>query len=80
MKVFIGKTKNKIRFTAFLICAMVAFVCLCLLHETNQTDRGLNAAIRWKSDKQEFSYISVYLLVTILVPIFSPFFFNLIKK
>ncbi len=61
MKVFLGKTKNKIRFTAFLICAMVAFVCLCLLHETNQTDRGLNAAIRWKSDKQEFSYISVYI-------------------
>lgn len=61
MKVFQGKTKNKIRFTTFLICAIVAFVCLCLLHETNQKERDANAAIRWKSDKQDFSYISVYM-------------------
>ncbi len=61
MKVFSGKTKNKIRFTTFSLCMVVAFVCLCLLHETNQKERDSNAAIRWKSDKQEFSYISVYM-------------------
>lgn len=61
MKVFPGKTKNKIRFTTFIICTIVAFVCLCLLHETNQKERGSNAAIRWKSGKQDFSYISVYM-------------------
>ncbi|MCI9078134.1 MAG: ABC transporter permease [Lachnospiraceae bacterium] len=61
MKVFLGKTKNKIRFTTFLICVVVAFVCLCLLHETNQKERESNAAARWKSDNQEFSYISVYI-------------------
>ena len=43
MKVFPGKTKNKIRFTTFIICTIVAFVCLCLLHETNQKERGSNA-------------------------------------
>lgn len=61
MKGFLGKTKNKIRFTTFLICAIVALVCLCLLHETNQKERDSDAAIRWKSDKQDFSYISVYM-------------------
>lgn len=39
----------------------MAFVCLCLLHETNQIERNSNAAVRWKSGKQEFSYISVYM-------------------
>lgn len=61
MKVFSGKTKNKIKFAAFLLFIIVAFVCLCLLHGINRKERESDAAIRWQSDKQAFSYISVYI-------------------
>lgn len=61
MKVFSGKTKNKIKFAAFLLFIIVAFVCLYLLHGINQKERESDAAIRWQSDKQAFSYISVYI-------------------
>lgn len=61
MKVFSGKVKNKIRFITFLLCIIVALVCLCLLHETNKRENESNAAIHWQSGKQKFSYISVYM-------------------
>lgn len=61
MEVFSGRTKNKIRFMAFLLCVIVALVCLCLLHETNKKEDGSDAAKRWQSGRQEFAYISVYI-------------------
>lgn len=61
MKVYPCKTKNKIRLMAFLIFIIVALVCLCLLHETNQKEHQSNAAAHWQSGKQAFSYISVYI-------------------
>lgn len=61
MKVFAGKIKNKIRFVAFLLCIIVALVCLCLLHETNKKESAYNAARRWQSGRQDFAYISVYM-------------------
>ncbi len=61
MKVFSGKTKNKIRFAAFLLCIIGALVCLCLLHGVNEKESEFNAARRWQAGRQEFANISVYM-------------------
>lgn len=61
MRVFSGRTKNKIRFAAFALCVIAAFVCLCLLNGTNKKERESDASRRWKSGRQEFAHISVYM-------------------
>lgn len=61
MKILSVRTKNKIKFVAFLLCIITALVCLCLLHETNKKERESDAARRWRSGRQEFAYISVYM-------------------
>ena len=61
MRVFSGRTKNKIRFAAFALCVIAAFVCLCLLNGTNKKEKESDASRRWKSGRQEFAHISVYM-------------------
>lgn len=61
MKVFPASIKNKIRLTAFLLCIIVALLCLCLLQITNKKENQFNAARHWQSGHQEFAYISVYI-------------------
>ena len=46
MRVFSGRTKNKIRFAAFALCVIAAFVCLCLLNGTNKKERESDASRR----------------------------------